>query len=69
VIGESVRIAVYRSVYTEVNAKLLQQALTLGDPVTLTEGEAEAGRVSNEGQVHRPWELWRTQARAARQEH
>lgn len=69
VIGESVRIAVYRSVYTEVNAKLLQQALTLGDPVTLTEGEAEAGRVSNEGQVHRPWELWRTQARAARQDY
>lgn len=66
VIGESIRIAVYRSVYTEVNARLLQQSIVLGDPVTLTPQEADAARVSNEGQVHRPWELWRAQARASR---
>lgn len=66
VVGESVRIAVYRSVYTEVNARLLHQSLALGEPVTMTLEEAEAARVATEGQVHRPWDLWRERALAAR---
>ena len=58
--------AIYRAVYTEVNAKLLLQALPLGGVDTLTPGEAEATRVTNEGQAARPWNLWKQQARAAR---
>lgn len=64
-VGESVRIAVYRAIYTEANAKLLLQALPLGAVDTLTPQEAEATRITNEGQVDRPWNLWRGQAYAA----
>jgi HCOMODA/2-hydroxy-3-carboxy-muconic semialdehyde decarboxylase len=62
VVAESLRVAVYRSIYTELNAKLLLQALPLGAVNYLTPGEAEATRVTNEGQVARPWALWKQQA-------
>ncbi len=52
--------------YTEVNAKLLLQALPLGEVEGLTADEAEATRETNEGQAERPWNLWNQQARAAR---
>ncbi len=64
VVAGSVRVAVYRAVYTEVNAKLLLQALPLGAVEPLTPGEAEATRVTNEGQVDRPWNLWKQLAAA-----
>ena len=66
VVGETLRVAVYRAVYTEVNAKLLLQALALGDVNYLTLGEARATRATVEGQAQRPWDLWRMQAQAAR---
>lgn len=62
VAAPSVRVAVYRAVYTELNAKLLQQALALGDVNTLTTAEAEATRLTNEAQVDRPWGLWKQHA-------
>ncbi len=62
VVAESVRVAVYRAVYTEVNAKLLLQALPLGEVQALTPGEADATRITNEGQVDRPWNLWKSLA-------
>jgi ribulose-5-phosphate 4-epimerase/fuculose-1-phosphate aldolase len=62
VVGPSLRVAVYRAVYTELNARLLQQALALGEVTTLTAAEAEATRVTNEAQVDRPWGLWQQQA-------
>jgi ribulose-5-phosphate 4-epimerase/fuculose-1-phosphate aldolase len=63
VVAESLRVAVFRAIYTEVSAKLLLQALPLGEAETLSPGEADATRVTNEGQVARPWDLWREQAR------
>ena len=66
VVAESLRVAVFRAVYTEVNARLLLQALPLGEVEFLTAGEADATRVTNEGQVARPWDLWREQARRSR---
>ena len=63
VVGPSVRVAVYRAVYTEMNARLLQQALALGEVNALTAAEAEATRATNEAQVDRPWGLWQAQAR------
>lgn len=68
IVAESLRVAIYRSVYTELNAKLLQQALALGSLETvdtLTPGEADATRVTNEAQVERPWQLWKQMARDA----
>jgi hypothetical protein len=35
----------------------------LGEVQALTPGEAEATQTSNEGQVERPWNLWRERAR------
>lgn len=65
VVAESLPLAVYRAVYTEVNAKLLLQALPLGEVTYLTAEEAGAALASTEGQVQRPWELWRRLAREA----
>jgi ribulose-5-phosphate 4-epimerase/fuculose-1-phosphate aldolase len=62
IVAETVRLAVYRSIYTEVNAKLLLQALPLGAVETLTPQEAETARIAVEGQIDRPWGLWRQQA-------
>jgi len=58
----NVRQAVYRAIYTEANAKLQCQAIGLGDPIYLTEAEARSAAEMNDGQLHRPWELWRTSA-------
>jgi ribulose-5-phosphate 4-epimerase/fuculose-1-phosphate aldolase len=65
VVADSLRVAVFRAVYTEVNARLLLQALRLGEVNPLTPEEADATRITNEGQVARPWELWCEQARRA----
>jgi ribulose-5-phosphate 4-epimerase/fuculose-1-phosphate aldolase len=64
VVAESVRVAVYRAVYTELNAKLQLQAQMLGEIEPLTDGEANATQLTNEGQIERPWNLWRERARA-----
>jgi len=66
VVGESLPVAVFRAVYTEVNAKLVLQALPLGELNALTPEEADATRITNEGQAARPWALWREQARRQR---
>jgi HCOMODA/2-hydroxy-3-carboxy-muconic semialdehyde decarboxylase len=58
VVGESVRTAVYRAIYTENNARVLLQALPLGEPEYLGAGEADEARRVIEGQVARPWALW-----------
>jgi ribulose-5-phosphate 4-epimerase/fuculose-1-phosphate aldolase len=65
VVAESVRVAVYRAIYTEFNARLQLQASMLGAVQILTPGEADATQATNEGQVERPWNLWRERARAA----
>ena len=59
------RVAVFRAIYTELNAKLLLQALPLGEVETLTAAEADATRITIEGQVDRPWNLWKQLAQAA----
>ncbi len=65
IVAESLRVAIYRAVYTELNARLLLQALPLGTVQYLTPAEADATRITNEGQVERPWNLWRQFARQA----
>jgi len=65
VVAESVRVVVYRAVYTELNARLLLQALPMGEVEYLTLEEADATRTTNEAQVDRPWNLWRQLAQGA----
>ena len=67
VVAPSLKLVVYRAVYAEVNAKLQMQALQLGDPEYLTPGESVAAMESTEGQVERPWALWKEAARKRRQ--
>jgi HCOMODA/2-hydroxy-3-carboxy-muconic semialdehyde decarboxylase len=68
VVAGSLRLAVYRAVYTEVNARLLLQALPLGEVTALSPGEAASARDSVEGQVDRPWNLWKQQVASAAQQ-
>jgi ribulose-5-phosphate 4-epimerase/fuculose-1-phosphate aldolase len=65
VVGPSLPVAVYRGVYTEVNARLQAQAMALGGPVTyLDDDEARRAESSVGGTVERPWQLWRRKALA-----
>ena len=53
-------MAVFRAVYTEVNARLQQQAIALGGPVVyLSPEEAAKADLINEQVFTRPWELWK----------
>lgn len=65
-VGQSLPEAVFRAVYTEVNARAQAAALALGEPRYLTPGEAEAATASIGGQVARAWDVWREQAQPER---
>jgi ribulose-5-phosphate 4-epimerase/fuculose-1-phosphate aldolase len=64
VVGRSVRQAVFRAVYTEINAKLQSEAMRLGESeVTfLTDAEAVNATQTNDAVLNRPWELWKRHA-------
>ena len=63
VVGANLPAAVFRSVYTEVNARLQAQAMALGGPVVyLDPEEAKRAEVSIAGTIPRPWELWKKKA-------
>jgi len=66
VVGPDIRQAVFRAVYTEVNARMESEALRLGDVMFLNEQEAALAMTTNAGQVNRPWELWRMKAMGSR---
>src|SRR3954453_16206281 len=68
VVGASVRMSVYRAVYTEANAKLLLQAKMLGGPINYLAPE-EAAIMESSQTTHRPghgtdriWELLKSEA-------
>ena len=62
VVANSIPLAVYRAVYAELNAQYQLDASRMGEITYLTEAEGRAcvGRV--EGQIQRPWDLWKSQA-------
>jgi ribulose-5-phosphate 4-epimerase/fuculose-1-phosphate aldolase len=65
VVGASVPQAVFRGVYTEVNARLQAQAMALSSNVTyLDPEEAKKAEASVAGTLARPWELWKRKALA-----
>jgi HCOMODA/2-hydroxy-3-carboxy-muconic semialdehyde decarboxylase len=63
VVGPSLPIAVFRAIYTEVNARLQTTALSLGGPVNYISPE-EGDIITNKqpGDVGRAWNLWKTKA-------
>ena len=62
VVAGSIPQAVYRAVYAELNARYQLQASQLGEVVFLTEAEGRACVDRVEGQVQRPWDLWRRES-------
>jgi ribulose-5-phosphate 4-epimerase/fuculose-1-phosphate aldolase len=67
VVGPTLRDAVFRAYYTEVNARLQLQAITIGGPINfLTKQEAITSSEAMLRAAVRPWALWRAKALAAR---
>jgi ribulose-5-phosphate 4-epimerase/fuculose-1-phosphate aldolase len=60
VAGPDLKTAVFRAIYTEVNAKLQMQAVMLGGPITFL-NEYEQLKAQN---VDRPWATWKKQVGA-----
>lgn len=61
VVGQSLPEAVFRAVYTEVNARTQAAALALGEPRYLTRAEAFAADQTVSTQAKRAWDIWREQ--------
>ena len=60
--GPSLKHAVYRAVYTEVNAKLQIQATIIsngGNIAALSEDEGRIADTVNVANVSRPWDMWK----------
>jgi HCOMODA/2-hydroxy-3-carboxy-muconic semialdehyde decarboxylase len=62
-VAASLRLAVYRAIYTEVNARLQADAMRLGEWTALTREEGLAAAITNAGQVDRAWGMWLLKAR------
>jgi ribulose-5-phosphate 4-epimerase/fuculose-1-phosphate aldolase len=59
-VGPTVKMAVFRAYYTDVNAKLQAQAIALGgEPNYLTPGESAKADQINFAVIDRIWNLWR----------
>lgn len=64
--GPTLEMAVFRGVYTEVNARIQHwtNALAAGGPMAvLSEEEGRLADVLNQGACKRAWELWRAEVR------
>ncbi|MES3636594.1 class II aldolase/adducin family protein [Mycobacterium intracellulare] len=61
-VGSSLPEAVFRAVYTEVNARCQAQALALGTPRYLSGDEGLAAARSTASQIVRAWDVWRATA-------
>jgi ribulose-5-phosphate 4-epimerase/fuculose-1-phosphate aldolase len=58
VVAPDIRLAVYRAIYLEVNARIQSEALRLGPVTYLNAAEAANIDVVNAAQIERSWDLW-----------
>ena len=63
-VGNSIKQAVYRGIYTENNARLQSLAAPLGEVNFLTDAEAQATSDMNDQHLDRPWQMWKRKALA-----
>ena len=64
-VGPSVKVAVFRAYYTDVNARLQSQAIALGGEVNyLTSAEATKADAINLQVLDRVWNLWKMRVNA-----
>ena len=73
-VADSIKLAVARSIWAEMNAKLQTESMRLaqmagfaegGEVNYLTPGEAKGSMTINETVVDRPWDFWKAKARVA----
>ncbi len=65
--GPTLQTAVFRAVYTEVNARIQHWTLALGGGAPMAALDSEEGRLAdavNQTSGMRAWDLWRSQVRA-----
>jgi HCOMODA/2-hydroxy-3-carboxy-muconic semialdehyde decarboxylase len=60
-VADSTQVAVYRAIYTQLNARVQAEGMKLGTIKFLTAGEAVKAQAITEATVGRPWELWKSQ--------
>jgi ribulose-5-phosphate 4-epimerase/fuculose-1-phosphate aldolase len=66
VVGPNLQTVVWRAHYTEVNARMLAQAIGLGGTITsLDAGEARLTDEEMQRVVARPWALWKAESMSA----
>ncbi|HUY01766.1 MAG TPA: class II aldolase/adducin family protein [Rhodocyclaceae bacterium] len=58
-VGNSLQQAVFRAIYTEINARLQAEAARLGNVTFLDPEEASLATETNNRVISRPWELWK----------
>lgn len=61
-VGATLKQAVYRAIYAEINARLQSEAMRLGDVNFLNEQEAAAAARTLDSVIDRPWDLWKARA-------
>lgn len=64
--GPTLQTAVFRAVYTEVNARIQHYTMALGGGMPMAALDAEEGRLAdivNQGAGMRAWDLWRSQVK------
>jgi ribulose-5-phosphate 4-epimerase/fuculose-1-phosphate aldolase len=64
VVADGLRKAVYRAVYTEVNARTQAEAMRIGEVIPLSAAEGVTAARSTEGQAERAWNLWKVTGEA-----
>ena len=63
IVAPNVQLAVYRAIYTEMNARLQMQVQQLGGRATfLSTEEAKLAEIANIASIERPWQLWKAKA-------
>jgi ribulose-5-phosphate 4-epimerase/fuculose-1-phosphate aldolase len=65
--GPTLQTAVFRAVYTEVNARIQHWTMALGrgeQPAALDDEEGRLADAVNQGAGMRAWDLWRSQVRS-----
>jgi HCOMODA/2-hydroxy-3-carboxy-muconic semialdehyde decarboxylase len=62
-VGASIKQVVYRAIYAEVNARVQTEAMRFGEITFLNDAEAANASKTNDGNLDRPWQLWKKKAR------
>jgi ribulose-5-phosphate 4-epimerase/fuculose-1-phosphate aldolase len=62
-VAGTLKQAVYRAIYAEINARLQAEAMRLGNVTYLNDAEAAGASRTNDLVIDRPWELWKSKVR------